>query len=186
MVREVDLVSYLPPFLADFKEIRLTLEAENPEFVLLWKASDQVLQNEFIATADEFGISRFEKLLGIFPETGDSLEVRRTRVQNRWFTALPFTLKTFLKKAAEILGGEHNFSIQADFKNSYEMVLVVYSIDDSRVEELKYLISSMVPVNIGAELIYESGHRGFVYFGGLVNEADLLEIRQLFKTVYLK
>ena len=84
MVREVDLVSYLPPFLADFKEIRLTLEAENPEFVLLWKASDQVLQNELIATADEFGISRFEKLLGIFPETGDSLEVRRTRVQNRW------------------------------------------------------------------------------------------------------
>lgn len=179
MVREVDLVSYLPPFLADFKEIHLTLEAENPEFVLLWKAADKVLQNEFIATADESGILRFEKLLGIYPETGDSLEVRRARVQNRWFTALPFTLKAFIKKTAELLGGDHNFSIQADFKNSYGMMLVVYSIDDSRVEELKYLISSMVPVNIAADIIFESGHRGFVFFGGLLNEADLIEIRQL-------
>lgn len=178
MVREVDLVSYLPPFLAEFKEIRLTLEAENPEFILVWEAADKALRNEFIATADEYGILRFEKLLGIYPEDGDSLEVRRARVQNRWFTALPFTLKTFIRKTAELLGGEHNFSIQADFKNSYGMTLTVYSIDDSRLEELKYLIASMVPVNIAAEIIYESGHWGFVFFGGLISEADLIELKQ--------
>lgn len=61
MTREVDLVSYLPPFLAEFKEIAVTLKAENPEFVLVWNAAERVLQNEFIETADEYGISRFEK-----------------------------------------------------------------------------------------------------------------------------
>lgn len=44
MTKTVDLVSYLPPFMADFKEISVTLEAENPEFVLVWKAADRVLQ----------------------------------------------------------------------------------------------------------------------------------------------
>ena len=44
MIREVDLVSYLPPFMAEFKEIMATLEAENPEFVLVWEAADRVLQ----------------------------------------------------------------------------------------------------------------------------------------------
>ena len=45
MTREVDLVSYLPPFLAEFKEIAVTLEAENPEFVLVWNAAERVLYN---------------------------------------------------------------------------------------------------------------------------------------------
>ena len=45
VAREVDLLSYLPPFMAEFKEIAVTLDAENPEFVLVWKAADRVLQN---------------------------------------------------------------------------------------------------------------------------------------------
>ena len=44
MTREIDLVSYLPPFLAEFKEIAVTLEAENPEFVLVWNAAERVLK----------------------------------------------------------------------------------------------------------------------------------------------
>jgi hypothetical protein len=67
MIREVDLVSYLPPFIAEYKETNLTLTAENPEFVLVWKAADRTLKNEFIETADEYGISRFEKILHILP-----------------------------------------------------------------------------------------------------------------------
>ena len=54
MAREIDLVSYLPPFMAELKEMAVVLEAENPEFVLVWEAASQVLRNEFIATADEY------------------------------------------------------------------------------------------------------------------------------------
>ena len=64
MIRNVDLVSYLPPIMAEFQEYRATLEAENPEFVIIWNATDQVLQNEFrpgvmaatIASAFSWGI----------------------------------------------------------------------------------------------------------------------------------
>ncbi len=31
MIREVDLISYLPPFIAEYKQVSRTLEAENPE-----------------------------------------------------------------------------------------------------------------------------------------------------------
>ena len=58
MIREVDLVSCLPPFMAEYKEIHTALTAEDPEFVLVWKAADRTLRNEFIATADEYGISK--------------------------------------------------------------------------------------------------------------------------------
>ena len=45
MIREVDLVSYLPPFMAEYKETNITLTAENPEFILVWEAAEKVLKN---------------------------------------------------------------------------------------------------------------------------------------------
>ena len=114
MIRNVDLVSYLPPIMAEFQEYRATLEAENPEFVLVWNATDQVLQNEFIATADEYGISRFEQILNILPSKEDTLESRRSRVQTRWFNTIPYTLKALLGKLIALCG-ENNFTVVKDY-----------------------------------------------------------------------
>ena len=114
MTREVDLVSYLPPFLAEFKEIAVTLEAENPEFVLVWNAAERVLKNEFIESADEYGISRFERILKIFPSKEDSLESRRARVQARWFATIPYTWRMLIEKLISICG-DSNFTLEGDF-----------------------------------------------------------------------
>ena len=98
MIREVDLVSYLPEFMQSYTEPVAALEGENPEFDIMWKAVDRVLCNRFIATADEYGISRFEKMLGIHPANEDTLESRRSRVHSKWFNRIPYTWKTLLQK----------------------------------------------------------------------------------------
>ena len=178
MIREVDLVSYLPPFLQEYKEPVITLQAENPEFAMMWESADRILWNQFIDTADEYGISRFEKILGIYPADTDTLEIRRMRVQNRWFTAIPYTIRALKQKLSDLLGGDHNFSVSADFQSTYELYLAVFSLDDSRVEELKYLLSVMVPANVTTNIIYESVHQGSAYFGGVMYEADIIDISQ--------
>ena len=77
MIRDVNLVQYLPPYMQEYKEPVETLKAENPEFTLEWKAADKVFRNRFISTADEDGIIHYEKILGIRPDINDSLESRR-------------------------------------------------------------------------------------------------------------
>lgn len=147
MIREVDLVSYLPPFLADFKETAVTLEAENPEFRLVWEGTDRVLKNEFIATADEYGISRFEKLLHIFPSSEDTLESRRARVQIRWFSSIPYTWRVFVERLIAICG-ENNFTLKAHFVDGYLVELEVNLELYGQIEELEHLIETMFPCNI--------------------------------------
>ena len=98
MIREVDLVSYLPEFMQSYTEPVAALEGENPEFDIMWKAVDRVLCNRFIATADEYGISRFEKMLGIHPANEDTLESRRARVHSKWFNSVPYTWRVLLQK----------------------------------------------------------------------------------------
>lgn len=146
MTREVDLVSYLPPFLAEFKEIAVTLEAENPEFVLVWDAAERVLSNEFIETADEYGISRFEKVLNILPSTEDILESRRARVQARWFNTIPYTMKSFLAKLISLCG-DSDFTVTKEYQN-YKVEILTNLELFGQVEELEHMIDGMIPCNM--------------------------------------
>lgn len=144
--RKVDLVSYLPPFVAEYKEINATLTAENPEFEIAWDAANRILYNEFIATADEYGISRFEKLLNIFPSVEDTLESRRARVAARWFTSIPYTEKVFLEKLITLCG-ENNFTLTKVYEN-YRIELEVDLEFFGQVEELERIIDTMLPCNM--------------------------------------
>lgn len=82
MIREVDLVSYLPPFMQKYREPVAALDAENPEFAIIWEAVDKILYNHFISTSDEYGVSRFEKLLEIKPKARQSLKERKIVIQS--------------------------------------------------------------------------------------------------------
>lgn len=146
MNREVDLLSYLPPFLQEFKENRATLEAENPEFVLVWNGADRVLKNEFIETADEAGISRFESILNITPSGTDTLESRRRRVQIRWFNKIPYTLRAFLEKLA-VICGDSDFTVTKGFLN-YRIDITTHLEWTGQADELDRLIQEMMPCNM--------------------------------------
>lgn len=146
MIRNVDLVSYLPPIMAEFQEYRATLEAENPEFVIIWNATDQVLQNEFIATADEYGISRFEQILNILPSKEDTLESRRSRVQTRWFNTIPYTLKALLSKLIALCG-ENNFTVVKDYDH-YKISIFTDLELFGQAEELDFTLDTMIPCNM--------------------------------------
>lgn len=150
MTKTVDLVSYLPPFMADFKETSVTLEAENPEFVVVWKSADRVLQNEFIESADEYGISRFEKILNILPSSDDTLESRRTKVRTQWFSNVFGTLNGLISKLT-LLCGNSDFTITKRYKE-YQIEISTSLEIYGQVEELERVVNSMIPCNIIAIL----------------------------------
>lgn len=143
MIREVDLVSYLPSFLAEYKETNVILEAENPEFILVWKAADRVLYNEFIATADEYGISRFEKILNILPSSDDTLESRRVRVQAKWFINIPYTWRKLLEKLASMCVNGFTATLKG-----YHIKVQVMDLDIRFAKDVYGIVSLMLPANM--------------------------------------
>ena len=179
MIREVELVNYIPPFMQVYKEPIETLKAEKNEFTMLWKATDKVLYNRFISTADEYGISRFENILGIYPNANESLETRRIRVQSRWFNKLPYTIRVLAERIDKLLGGTLDFDIYADFKEAYKLNLTVYTMNDDKNSELEYMLSVMIPMNIVTDIAYENFIRGIIYCGGVITQAEILTLRQV-------
>lgn len=97
MAREIDLLSYWMPVLRQLKEFKEIAKAETPELKYILEQIERTLNNMFIETADEYGIKRFEDMMGIYPEAGASLETRRFNVLVKWNDKVPYTEREIYK-----------------------------------------------------------------------------------------
>lgn len=147
MIRETDLVSYLPDFMQEYKEPRAALEAEDPEFLAMWAETDRLLYNRFISTADEYGIGRYEKMLGIFPEAGMTLEERRAAVLVKWNEGIPYTLRK-LRKVLEAYPGKGAFTLDTSRLTEYELGLEFLEQDIRVIRQIKQTLLRMLPANM--------------------------------------
>ena len=158
MIRQVDLVSYLPPYLQNYREQVAALAAEDPEFLLVWDAANGILYNHFISTANEYGISRYEKILGIRPTEDDNLESRRSRVQVQWVNLIPYTIRTFIQKL-KVLCGDTPYVVSGNFRKNYELSVVTQLENVGQVDELNNLFQGILPMNL---VINSGSFRNFV------------------------
>ena len=103
------LINYLPYVVRIMRNFKGLSGAEQPEFENAWAAVDDLLNNQFIKTAGNLGLSRWEKILGITPKGTDTLDDRRFRVLTRLNEELPYTLPQ-LRVILESLCGAGNYS----------------------------------------------------------------------------
>lgn len=146
MVREVNLLGYLPPFMQEYREIKHIMNSEQPEIQKLEDETEIIKNNQFILSCDIDGIARFENLLGITPKPDDTLDARKSRVITRWNDSIPYTYKG-LKEKLNVMCGEGNYLLIPSF-NEYGLEIVVSLPLSGQADELDYMLSYMIPANI--------------------------------------
>jgi len=110
-----DLLGKLPKYHRKITEFEEISKALNPEFVLAVAYLNKALDNMFIATADEDAIGRMESIVGIIPDEGDTLDIRRVRVQAKFSECLPYTDET-LDERLTTLCGVDGYEIDRKYK----------------------------------------------------------------------
>ena len=80
---ERKLIDYLPYVIRDYAEFQGIMGSEQPEIEKAWDNTDDLLDNQFIPTAGNMGLSRWEQVLDITPNGTDTLEDRRFRILTR-------------------------------------------------------------------------------------------------------
>ena len=146
MIREVDLVSYLPPFMRKYETLVKTLEAENPEFAFMWEAVDRTLKNAFITTADEYGIARYEKIFNVFPEKEETLNERRTKILLKCNLHSPYTF-AFLKMMIASAIGKENYTIER-LDEVYQLKICILNQDFRQAKSIYSMIKPLLPCNM--------------------------------------
>lgn len=148
---ERKLIDYLPYVVRDYAEFQGITGAEQPEFENAWAAVDDLLNNQFITTAGNLGLSRWEKILGITPKGTDTLDDRRFRVLTRLNEELPYTLPQ-LRVILGTLCGAGNYSAEVE-EGTYQLVVKIGLAAKNNFSDVASLLDRVVPENMVVTLL---------------------------------
>ena len=103
--------------------------------------------NQFVLTANEYGIEQYESMLDIIPnpET-ESLQFRRDRIINRLSMTPPFTFR-FLKKKLDGIIGVGRWNAYLDF-STYTLYVESSASNQVWFEEIIITMNNLKPANI--------------------------------------
>jgi hypothetical protein len=143
---ERKLSDYLPYAVRDFEEYQGITTGEQPEFELAWDSEQEVFDNQFIDTAQDYGLGRWEKMLNIFPKGTDTLDTRRARIKSQLNNFVPYTFRVLAQMITAIANGEP-FELSLE-PGSYYLTITAHWGVSGQIEGLEYLINNVVPCNI--------------------------------------
>lgn len=171
------LLDYLPAFMRQFLEMQEITQAEDAEMDEINARISRIFDNAFIESCDGYGIQKYEKLLGIHAVPQDTLEWRRNRVLARWNYYQLFTYNVLLRKL-DTLCGAGNYTVSGNL-DGYQLSIGVMQEFTGQIDEVEKLLEKMLPMNISYEVYEEHPVTGNVYVGAMLQEAEIVNIRQV-------
>lgn len=146
--RQVTIEEYWPLIVKNTEEFGQIAVAENPEFNNLAACIYRVLKDAFIdEDMTEYGVSRWENMLGITPADGATLNDRKAAILNYLSVKTPYTWRVLKQMLVPILGGEDKFVM--DYINDEgKLVLHTDRISEDKVQTIKVLLDNVLPENI--------------------------------------
>lgn len=136
------ILNHYPPVIKQIKEMQQIAKSEDIEFSKLKIETEKVLRNMFVFTADETGVQRFEKMLGIKPKAVQSLDDRKI-----YIISMMNRRKMSLSELTEMLSNySEGIKILNDISNM-EMIIEINT-DAGSLETLNNIIDEILPMNI--------------------------------------
>lgn len=136
------ILNHYPPVIKQIREIQQIANAEDIEFSKLNLSINEVIRNMFVFTADETGVQRFEKLLGIQPKAAQGLDDRKIYIlsmMNRRKMSLS-ELEAMLSEYAE--------GIKLIRDIAHMQMVVEVNAGTASIELLNSMLEEILPLNI--------------------------------------
>lgn len=146
MIREIRPLEYLPPVMSEVMEIQEIYKGITPELKLVYEAGNEVLNENFVNYAKDFGLERMEKMLGIKIDYDDTVENRRMRILAKLNGDTPYTFERVYDKL-KLLCGEGNVTMEYA-KDIYTLRVLVKLKAKKQFETVRKMLLEMLPCNI--------------------------------------
>lgn len=147
------MADYLPDFLRETREFTQIMNAGQVQAEKAESSIHEVIENAFIETADKTSVKRYEKIMGITPQT-EEVEDRRFRLLLSMRAPMGYTMNS-LRKYLEDFLGEHGYRIEL-FHKSYTIQIKVALGVKNNFEDAKQFIKQNIPANmiLDMDLLY--------------------------------
>ena len=146
MSRKADVLSCLPPVLQEVYEMHAVAEGENGELNRLWQGIEDFTNDQFVESATENGVSRWEKMLHISPKATDTLTERKLNILVKLSGQHSYTLRV-LEQQLEAICGTGNYTVSVDY-GAYTLSVRIALASASNYDAVKALLERVTPANM--------------------------------------
>lgn len=139
------MIEYLPEFMREYLEIKIICGEEQRQIENLWGEIEKIWDNQFIASADERTIRKWERMLGV--KVGDTwtLDDRRNKILSIITEQRPYTDGT-LDIMLKSIFGEGNY--QVEYKKPLEMLISVSFDSKNEIKNVEEMLDRILPANL--------------------------------------
>lgn len=148
------MIEFLPTFMQSFGEMKQIMDAEEPQMRRIDEKTAGALDNAFLMECDETALHKYEALLGILPDSGDSLETRRIRVLVRWNDFLPYSFRALLRKL-DAYCGAGNYELDTALEDYGITVHLHLRVPPITRTEVEHMLDRMLPLNMAFRIQIE-------------------------------
>lgn len=138
------LKEYWPRCLQELIEFQQIANAEQPEFDKVVSDVKSAANDFFLTTLSEYGCKRWEKILGLSVDHGDTLQERRDRIMIKYLDQLPYTYRTLLKYLATV---SEDFTVTLN-ENAYDLYVRIRLGGYAQRDALAAKMRQMIPANL--------------------------------------
>lgn len=162
---DIDISQFLPPVSRDSRDMQEIMRVENPEFILLWEIMADLLDNQFIPSMGELGLSHWEWILEVLPQ--DTIEDRRNRILRLLAGTRPYTVEK-LQEMLDATFGRGAVGVDLN-ENLYEIWFILNKEMRERSGEVINYVEPIVPKNLLLKtLVEEKIQTKSTFSGGLI------------------
>lgn len=160
----------------EIEEFKAINSAIQPEIERAWAELGRLMNNQFLTTADESGVARWEKELHILPKDTDTPEARKARIKAMWNRELPYTFKWLKNWLAGLCGTEgHSESVSGyiiDVRLDYNTLPQANEL----VREILEMLGIVRPANMLLRLTAALQSSGVIAHGALTELSRTVDI----------
>ncbi len=161
---DIDISQFLPPVSRDSRDMQEIMRVENPEFILLWEIMADLLDNQFIPTMGELGLSHWEWILEVLPQDTDTIEDRRNRILRLLAGTRPYTVEK-LQEMLDATFGRGAVGVDLN-ENLYEIWFILSKEMRERSGEVINYAEPIVPKNLLLKTLVEDKTQTKLNVGG--------------------
>ena len=152
--RLINLSDYAVPVTKDAADIQEVYRIESIEVQAIWDLLINIFKEQYIYTADDYGLSQWEKILELQPEPTDSSDTRRFAILAALLGQRPYTMIK-LRELLDTLCGEGNYKIIEDFNNYSIKFKISLGVKKQR-DIVANMLKEIIPMNLifDVDLLY--------------------------------
>lgn len=170
------LIDYLPPVLREIEEFKAINGAIQPEIEKAWAELGRLINNQFLSTADENGVMRWEKELHVLPKGTDALEARKARIKAMWNRELPYTFKWLKNWLAGLCGSEGHSESVSDYTIDVQLDYNALPQANELAREILEMIGTVRPANMLLRLTAALQSSGVITHGAFTEMSRTVDI----------